>query len=129
LDCRYYRCSNSGFDNILFALLILLAAFASILLAHTPARLITCEINRKGIRIEDILYPYSSLESFWVIDEDGYDRDRILVRSKKLFQPLIMVPLGEGVEPDEIRDYLLEYMHEEELHEPISQKIMDMLGF
>jgi hypothetical protein len=117
------------FDNILFALLILLAAFASFLLANAPARLITCEISRKGIRVADILYPYSSLESFWVIDEDGYDRDRILLKSKKLLMPLVVVPLGEGVDPEEIRDYLLEYLNEEEMYEPLFQRLMSMLGF
>ena len=117
------------FNNILFALLILLSAFASFMLANTPQRYITCEINRKGVQVEDILYPYSSLESFYVIDEDGYDRDRILIKSKKMLIPLIIIPLGETVDPEEIRDYLLEYMDEEEMYEPLSQRIMTMLGF
>lgn len=117
------------FNNILFALVILLSAFASFMLANTPAKIIQCEVSRKGIQIEKILYPFSSLESFWVIDEDGYDRDRILIKSKKMFVPLLIIPLGESVDPEEIRDYLLEYLDEEEMYEPFFQRLMSVLGF
>jgi len=32
-------------------------------------------------------------------------------------------------DPDEIRDYLLEYLDEEEMDEPVMQKIMENMGF
>jgi hypothetical protein len=32
-------------------------------------------------------------------------------------------------DPDEIRDYLLEYLDEEEMDEPVLQKLMERLGF
>lgn len=117
------------FGNILLALLILLAAVAAILLAHSVPRILEYEISRKGIRAGDTIYSFASLESFWVIDEDGYDRDRILLKSSKMLMPLIIIPLGESVDPEEIREYLLEYLDEEEMYEPLSEQIMTWLGF
>ena len=116
------------FGNLLLALLILLAAFTSFMLAHSAPKIVDYEINRKGVRVGDILYSYATLESFWVIDEDGYERDRILLKSRKLMMPIITVPLGETTDPEKIREYLLEYLDEEEISEPISEYLMSWLG-
>jgi hypothetical protein len=117
------------FNNLLLGLLILLSAFASFILANTPPKIEEYELNRKGVRIGSELYPYSTLESFYVIDEDGFERDRILLKSKKTFMPLIVIPLGNEIKVDEVRDYLLDYVVEEEMTEPLSYYIMTLLGF
>ncbi|HMP67257.1 MAG TPA: hypothetical protein PKA60_00710 [Candidatus Paceibacterota bacterium] len=117
------------FDNFLFAFLVILATFTAFLLAHSAPRMIKYEINYRGIRIGESLYTFSGLESFWIIDEDGYERDRILFKSKKLFMPIITVPLGEHSDMEEIRNFLLEYLKEDEMHEPLSEILMDRLGF
>lgn len=117
------------FNNLLFALLILIGTFALFIQSHSEPYMQKYEINRKGVVIGDILYPYSSLESFWVIDEDGWDRDRMLVKSTKLFMPMIVMPLGEDVTPDDIRDYMLEYLDEEQMEESAIEKIVILLGF
>jgi hypothetical protein len=117
------------FGNILFALLIILAAFSSFMIANDAPQIIDFEINRQGVKVGDTVYPYSTLDSFYVIDEDGWDRDRILIKSKKLFMPLIVMPIGNEVSPDGVRDYLLDYLDEEELEEPMSQRFLEILGF
>jgi hypothetical protein len=117
------------FNNILLALLILLAAFAAFMMAHSVPRIISYEINRRGIRSGSTLYPYSELESYCVIDEDGYDRDRILLKSKKFFMPMIIIPLGGEADPEEVREYLLEYLDEEEMEETEIQRFLESLGF
>ena len=116
------------FGNILFALLIALAVFSSFMLVSSVPRIINYEVSRKGLLIKDILYPYSTLESFWVVDEDGFERDRILFKSNKLLMPLIVVPVGDAADLEDLRDFLLEYLEEEELEEPAAQKIMSRLG-
>jgi hypothetical protein len=117
------------FDNILFALLIALATFSSFLLAHSSPREIDYEISRKGIRSGDSIYPFSSIESFWIVDEDGYERDRVLLKSKKLFMPMITIPVGNGADLEEVREYLLQYVKEEEMNEPFYEYLMHLLGF
>lgn len=117
------------FNNILFALLIMIGIFTLFMQAHSEPKNQEFEINRKGVVIGEVLYPYSTLESFWVIDEDGWDRDRILVKSKKTLMPIITMPLGEDNDPDEIRDYLLEYLDEEHMEESLIEKMGILLGF
>lgn len=116
------------FGNLLFGILILLAGFTAILQGHTRPAILTIEITRKGIRVNDTIYPYSNLQSFWVIDEEI--NDRILLRSSKALMPIIVLPFDSTqTDPDEIRDYLLDYLDEEELDEPFFQKIMEIFGF
>jgi hypothetical protein len=117
------------FNNILFALIILFGILIIFTTANKPPRVIEFEINKKGIRIEKVLYTYANLESFYLVDEDGYERDRILIKSKKLFVPLIVLPIGNVVDHNIISEFLIEYLHEEELHESTLQKMMQNLGF
>jgi len=117
------------FNNILFALLILIGIFSIIVHTQMEPRMQKYEINRKGVAIGETLYPYSTLESFWVIDEDGWDRDRILIKSKKTFMQLIVIPTGEDTIPDELRDYLLEYLDEEHMEEGFIDKLSILMGF
>ena len=117
------------FGNLLLALLVLLATFSSFMLAHSTPRMVDYELSRKGLIIGNTFYSYSNLESFWVVDEDGYERDRVLFKSKKLLMPLIVTPVGDAADLEDIRDFLLEYIDEEELEEPAAQKIMSSLGF
>ena len=118
------------FNNLLFALVILLSAFSATLHGHKKPEILEYIINRKGVRISDIRFPYSSLDSFWVIDNEDNEQDRIIIKSKKIFMPYIVMPFNsDQIDPDLIRDYLLDYLDEEELEEPLSQKIMEIFGF
>lgn len=117
------------FNNILFALLVIIGTAVIFMVANNPPRMVDYQINRKGVQVGDILYTYATLQSFYVIDEDGFDRDRIILKSRKTFMPLIIIPLGDQVKPDEIREYLIEYLDEEEMYEPTIQQILTRLGF
>lgn len=117
------------FNNLLFALLILIGVFSIFLQANTEPRVMKYELNRKGLVVGDRLYPYSTLESYYVVDEDGWDRDRILFKSTKTFMPLLVVPLGEDNDPEEVSDFLIQYLDEEHLEESVIEKISLLLGF
>jgi hypothetical protein len=117
------------FNNILFAILILIGTFTIFIQSNSEPQIEKYEINRKGLVVGSRLYPHSTLESYYVIDEDGWDRDRILFKSTKMFMPLIIVPLGEGNNPEEVNDFLIEYLNEEHLEESTIEKISILLGF
>ena len=42
--------------------------------------------------------------------------------------PYIIIPLGDA-DPETVRNFLLEYLNEEEHSEPLSHKLMEYLGF
>ncbi len=114
------------FGNVLFAILILLGAFTLSLHAARHPAIVHYELNKKGVVSGKTMYPYKTLESFWVEDRDH--NPRILFKSKKLLMPFIIIPLG-SVMPDTARAYLEQYLKEEEHLEPLLQKIMEYLGF
>ena len=114
------------FDNFLFAAVIALSAFLVIIYSFRPPRTIVFEANRSGIVIEKILYPYASLESFWVEENDR--RPKLLIKPKKKYMPHVIMPI-EGIESHEVRDFLDSYIPQIEDHEPVMQKIMEHFGF
>lgn len=116
------------FNNVLFAIVILIGAFTVGMNALKPPAQVRFKITSRGIMINNTLYPYSSLESFWVADENKHEQPKLLVKSKKLLVPHIVIPI-EGASPDDVRDYVLDYLDEEEDSESLAQKIMEFFGF
>ena len=114
------------FSNFLFAILITLSAFAMLLYAYRRPELANFELNESGLVIEKVLYPYASLDSFWV--EQNILPPKLLVKSKKTFMPLLTIPLG-NIPPEQIRIYLEAHLPEVEIREPAAQKILEHFGF
>lgn len=112
-------------NNILFAVFIAIASFSIALHSKKPPEVYDFELGPKGVRINNKIYLYKSLQSFWVKDE-AYD-DEIIFRSEKAFMPYIVIPMG-GQNPEIIRNYLLDYLPEEEMAEPFSHRLLEYLG-
>jgi hypothetical protein len=116
------------FKQFLFALIIILFVVIVFQNSKRVPPLLKFEITRKGVRAGNTAYPYSMLESFWV--EDTEFRDVLLLRTKKPFSPILVIPFDSTeTNPEVMRDYLLDYLHEEELEEPLSHILMEKLGF
>ena len=112
-------------ENLLFAILILIGTFALVTQSIKKPREISCSIGNEGIMMGSVLYKYSSLESFWVIE----DEKKIILKSKKMAMPYIIIPLGDNLSTKNIQVLLSEHLKEEEMSEPLSQKIFEKLGF
>ncbi len=115
------------FNNLLFAVFIILAAFAAGMHAARPPRLIDVRVAPRGILSHNVLYTFDSLESFWI--EERENDPRLLIKSKKLLMPLIVVPISPHVDLDEIRDYLLTFLPEVEHHESLGHRLLEYFGF
>ena len=113
--------------NVLFAILIIISTAILMSFSIIAPKTIQININQKGIVVGKEMYPFATLEAFWVENSDE-DNQKILLKSKKLIMPLIAIPIEEHHHLD-IREFLLQYLPEEEMHEPLSQKIMEKLGF
>lgn len=115
------------FKNFLFALLIVIGAFTMALLAARPPRTLQFTLTERGILIDDALYPYQMLVAFW-IQEHQDDHPLLIVDSRRFLTPHLLIPLDD-VDPEEIREYLLEHLKEEELSEPFGQRFAEFFGF
>ncbi|TSC67422.1 MAG: Uncharacterized protein CEO19_231 [Parcubacteria group bacterium Gr01-1014_73] len=115
------------FKNFLFGILIIIATFTLMLQAARKPRLLRFEINQTAIIAGQVAYPLSSLESFW-LDETNPTDIRLLLKSKNLTAMLIAIPLDD-TEPQAVKNFLSNRLTEEEIREPLSQKIMEAFGF
>jgi hypothetical protein len=114
------------FGNIITGIFILVASTALVLHSAKPARNIVHEINDRGIVIDGMLYPFLSLESFW-IPHDEFP-PKLLVKSRKTFMPLLVIYIDE-VDPDSVREILLRYIAETEHRESIFKHLLEIMGF
>ena len=114
------------FGNFLLTILVLVAACAMALLSVRPPAVIPFSVSTRGLRIGDTLYPYSTLESYAIDESRGYSQ--LLVKSKRLYMPLLILPLPEEYVHD-IDDLVGTRLPEEELEEPFIQTVLEFFGF
>lgn len=111
--------------NILFAILISVAAFTIMLFGARPPQGVHAEITSQGVTLNNEFYSYKSLESFWIYTADPAS---IIFKSKKTLAPYLIVRL-EYLDPGNTRDFLLKYLPEEEHRIPFADLLSRRLGF
>lgn len=114
------------FANFLFALLIIVAATTLGILATKEPEIVEFVLSDKGMTVGDTFYAYADIRAFWV--EEDEEETTLLVDTLKAMAPHLVIPIND-VSADEVRDMLKEFVEEEELAEPISHKILELLGF
>lgn len=115
------------FGNILFAIVIALAAVLMAVVSMREPAVIPFAITARGVRIDDRLYPYATLESF-CIDEDAPHGPQLLLKSQAALRPLLVIPLPEEA-VEEIDDILAERLPEEHMEESLAHRLLEFLGF
>ena len=116
------------FGNILFAIIIVIGAFAIALHSSREPRIIKIEINERGIAVGRDVYLFRSIHSFW-IDDEHHDGMRLVLRSERAFAPLVMLPLANDTDVSSVREHLKHHIKEEVHEETLSSKIIDRFGF
>ncbi len=117
------------FSNALFALLVLFSTFALALYGSKRPSVVKFEVGKKGVMIANTLYPFGMLESFWVEDNRHIAKpSKLIIKSKKPIVPLIAIPLGE-INPEDIRDFLMDHLLESHHPAPLGQAILEYFGF
>ena len=97
------------------------------ILATREAKVVAYAVTQRGLRVNDVLYPYTTLESYF-IEDDEVTEAQLLIKSSKLFMPLIIMPLpSEHI--DDIEDIISERLPEEHLEEPFANKLLEFFGF
>lgn len=115
------------FNNVLFALLIGLAGGALAVSAAKKPSIVPYAVSVRGVKIEDKLYPFSSLESYR-IDEEDHRGPQLLIKVHKKTMPLIVIPIPKD-HIDDIESILREKLVEENLEESLFIKILELFGF
>lgn len=115
------------YKNYFFGLLLIIGGILLASFAIKKPDLVFYEINEKGLKIKNRLYPYEKIKSFWIQKkETDYT---LFIKSERLFMPIISMPIKE-YNAEEIKNFmLLANVLQEEMKEHVSEKIMDFLGF
>lgn len=116
------------YHNLLFSIFILLAGFVLAIFASRHPHEVDFAITQRGIRVDDTLYPFQSLESFGIEESTHHQPHKLIISSKKTFLPNIVIPL-ENVNENEVHDFLISFLPEEDHVEPLTHKVMEFLGF
>lgn len=112
--------------NVLFAVLIVVAAATIGLIASHPPQLHEFELTDKGIRTGVTMHPYENIISFWVDEE--VDEPVLLIDTIAFMAPNLVIPLGD-TNPESVREYLRQYAQEVPMKEPLAHKVMEFFGF
>ena len=112
------------FNNILFALLIIIAAGMLGALASRPPTLANFTLGERGLSVNDTLYPYEEMFAFWVSDDEN---PTLLIDTPRWMTPDLVIPLA-GVNPGAVRAFLRPRVPEIELHESFVYTVMEFFG-
>ncbi|OGG58927.1 hypothetical protein A3C89_03510 [Candidatus Kaiserbacteria bacterium RIFCSPHIGHO2_02_FULL_50_50] len=113
--------------NVLFGILIILGILVIVIYTtldtHEP---ITYVISQAGVTVNDVTFPYAKLTSFF-IDREHRHGPHLLIRKPDGMNELLIIPIPEE-HLDDIDETLSYYLPEEHLEEPLSNRILELLG-
>jgi len=112
--------------SIIPGIFVVVAAVALVIHASHPPRMVVHEVNDRGIVVDDVLYPFLTLDSFWIPHDEPVPR--MIIKSRKMFMPFIVVFIEE-VDPESVREVMLRYIAETEHHESLLKHILEWFGF
>jgi|SRR3989344_8675495 len=113
-------------ENILTAVFFFLVSLIIFLFIFKEKRLVSWEITRHGVVIDNSFFPYRDLKSFWIEYQPGYTKE-VSLKSKKWYRGYFKIPLNQE-NPLEIREHLLEFLPEERHEDTLIETISRHLG-
>jgi hypothetical protein len=113
--------------SFLFAVLIILAGFSIALYGARVPKKISFLVGPGGIKIKDRMYDYENLKSFW-IEYNPPIKKELIIESKKKFIPHITI-LIEDINPEKLRNYLLQFLPEEKKEESLISIFFRWINF
>ncbi len=114
------------FNNVLFALLIFVSGGTLALASLKRPSIIPYGVSVRGIRIDEDLYPYTTLAAYHIDEEDSRG-PQLMILTKKRFTPLIVIPLPEEY-IDDVEDIIRDRLEEKFLEEPAFFKLIERFG-
>ena len=116
------------FNDYLFAFLILVGGFLMFSLATKEPLILPVEISQHGIKVHNNMYTYPTITNFW-IGKNKNNEALLLFTSHRHISPIISVVIERNINIMQLREYLLEFIKEEEMREPFTDKLIDRIGF
>ncbi len=112
-------------ENIMFAIFIVVATSCLFFFSIRNPDEATFLIDENGLHIDEMVYPYSTIKSFWIKE----DKRSLLLDSNKALIPLISIPIPEDVDLEKIEMALSGYLPKKLIEESFFEELLERLGF
>ena len=110
--------------SFLFGALVVIGWFTIMLYSTRAPRIITISIREQGILVEQNLYPWTNIKSFWIFPA----KKELSLELKKTLMPHVKIPLGD-TNHQTARETILKFVPEKEQEESLLENISDLLRF
>lgn len=112
--------------NYFFAILMVLGGILLAYFSTQKPGMLDYELNEKGFKVRNRLYPYENIKSFWVQEKP---KPLFFINTERIFMPIVVMPLYPNI-TNKVRQKMLDNnVPEEEMKEHHHIKIMENLGF
>lgn len=119
------------YKNYSFAVFLFIAGILMGLFAKKAPGDVLHILDSRGLTLKDRLYPYKSIQAFWVQEKTKKEESRplLFIHTERLFIPIISFPIPKE-EIENIREIMLANdVKETEMHEYPSVAIFKFFGF
>jgi len=123
------------FANYMLAIILFVGMGSISILAARGPREHSVRIDKRGVAIDGTLYPFRTIQSFWVeIEESREDypqyepQARLFLTTSGILSPHITVPLDHPEHAAQVRDYLRAVVKEEEQRPHFAEHLAEILG-
>ena len=113
--------------SFLFSVLVLLGWFTIVLYAVRPLHMVTFAITERGIVIENKLYFWQDLKSFWIFYNPPLRKD-LTITSRRSAMPPMSLHLGDQ-DPTKVRAIMLKFIPEIEQEESLIDSLARLARF
>ena len=109
-------------ENILFGVFILLAAGAFVILGRSEPSIAKFRVDERGAIVNSTLYPYDSLESYWI------EKNTLYIKRDNALSLHLFLPLGD-INKEELEEAIKEHLPKEEYQETLIDTIAEYINF
>jgi hypothetical protein len=114
-------------DSFLFAVIIVIGWIAIVIHAARVPRDIRHAVTERGLVVDNRLYFWKDLGSFWIFYEPPL-RKEIILESKKAIMPRMRIQIGES-NPTEVREQMMRFLREREQDDSLIEMLARLARF
>jgi hypothetical protein len=114
--------------NLLFGFLILMGGFMIGIFANKKNDPITIEISSRGMIINNHVINFSDISAFWLY-KNAVGIRKLIIKTNRNLSPIISLPIPDDMRAADLREFLLEYIPEQELKESFVDLLSEKIGF
>ena len=114
------------YSNYFFAVFVVLGGVMLGFFAIKKPDVVFYELNEKGLKVGTRFYPFENISAFWVRKEIA---PTLFIKAERFFLPIVSIPIHEDSAEQIHEAFISKNIAEEEMREPASERIIDLLGF